>query len=148
MQQKMETTPQSQPEEVNSLDIDKAGYYFPMKEEFFHGLEFDQLTEEKWEPMTFDIDSMVEYLFNEGLARVKYLQAKDITDLGFGRMAQGLPMYQRGRAAIVTQQLLDPEYAKVRITLNSVPIFEGKVKNKSELRRILKLNNINFAGSE
>lgn len=133
-------------EQVDPLDIDKPGYYIAEPYEYFFGAEYEWRDPGNEGPNSWIYDRYTSLLpgVTFDRMRMKYLQAKDIIELGFGRAAQGISMYTRGRVSILTYQLLDPTYAKLEIVVNSVPIFKGKVKNKSELKRILKLNEINF----
>jgi hypothetical protein len=131
--------------EIDPLDIDKPGYYSPWVEEAFAGFEYEELVEGKWIPKKCVGGELALYTHDGGSIRVKYLQAKDIMELGFGRSAPNLPMYQRGSYTITAYRLLDPTYSRIKISQNGIIVFEGHVKNKSELRRILILNEINFA---
>lgn len=133
-------------EEPDPLDIDKPGYYFPNKVELFEGMEVETFYG-VWQPLVLTFEMEVDTIYNPTLLRVRYLQAKDITDLGFGRMSRGMPMYIRGSYSIVATRLFDPTYSKLRITQHGVTVWEGMCKNKSELRRTLILNEINFADS-
>lgn len=134
-------------EEPDPLDIDKPGYYFPKIEEVFQGLECETFHEGTWHCLVIRAGVYLDDVFHPNLFRVKYLQAKDITDLGFGRMSRGMPMYIRGSYSIVATRLFDPTYSKLRITQHGVTVWEGMCKNKSELRRTLILNEINFVDS-
>lgn len=134
-------------EEPDPLDIDKPGYYFPKIEELFQGLECETLHEGAWHPLLVTMGLYLHDVFYPNLFRVRYLQAKDITDLGFGRISKGMPMYSRGSYFIIANRLFDPTYAKLRVTQNGITVWEGMCKNKSELRRTLILNEINFVDS-
>lgn len=127
------------------LDIDKPGYYFPKLEEFFTGFIYEQFNGVSWAQITYTFGSEIDYSTSE--CRVRYLQAKDIQELGFGRVSPGLPMYQRGTYTITTKRLYDPSYSSISISQHGVIVWQGMCKNKSELKRILILNEINFVDS-
>jgi len=129
------------------LDIDKPGYYAPRVEEPFPGFEYEELINGHWVPRVCRGGELALYTHDGGSIRVKYLQAKDIMELGFGRVSAGMGMYLRGNYSIIATRLYDPSYAKIRIMQASVPVYEGICKNKSELKRILILNEINFVDS-
>lgn len=132
-------------EEIDPLDIDKAGYYVPRMEELFHGMVIEYKGNNGWQSTELLFGDDIHPKFWEYELRVKYLQASDIMDLGFPRLAPSIPMYQRGSYTISAYRLLDPTYSRLLISQNGVRVFEGHVKNKSELKRILILNEINFA---
>lgn len=131
-------------DEVDPLDIDKAGYYTPIAEELFLGAQFEVQEGTNWVSVKFDGDLNLDAL-HIAHCRIKWLQAKDIMDLGFPRLAPSIPMYQRGSYTISAYRLLDPTTSRLLISQNGTRVFEGHVKNKSELKRILILNEINFA---
>jgi len=130
--------------EIDPLDIDRPGYYTPRIEELFFSCEVDVYEGDKWMSYIIDEEFDLNNISSFSL-RMKYLQAKDVMELGFARVMPNTPMYQRGSYTITTYRLLDPTYSRVKISQNGVTVFEGHVKNKSELRRILILNEINFA---
>lgn len=135
-----------QTDQEDPLDIDKAGYYEARGIELFLGMELEVLDGSIWRQTTFDLNFNMDDLAS-GYSRVRWLQAKDIMDLGFPRLAQGIPMYQRGSYTISAYRLLDPTTSRLLISQNGIRVFEGHVKNKSELRRLLILNEIPFADS-
>jgi hypothetical protein len=136
-------------EEIDPLDIDKAGYYVPKFEEIFLGCTFEAFIENQWYYDGY-VGGLVQgtynfvELLNTGNIRMKYIQAKDIMELGFPRISPSIPMYQRGSYMITAYRLLDPTYSRIKVSQNGVTVFEGHVKNKSELKRVLILNEINF----
>lgn len=137
----LHTTDQEDP-----LDIDKAGYYFPQAQEIFYTMCMETFFEGKWlDFMYIGQEGFFDEMFNPTTIRVKWLQAKDIIDLGFPRLAQGIPMYQRGSYTISAYRLLDPTTSRLLISQNGIRVFEGHVKNASELKRLLILNEIPFA---
>lgn len=130
-------------ERVDPLEVDKPGYYTPMIEELFHGMEYEYKAND-WRPTIFKLfegESL-----DMSSIRAKYLQAKDIISLGFLKLIPTLAMYTRGSYTITTYRLLDPTYSRLKISQNGVPVFEGPIKNKSELERTLKINQIDFVG--
>lgn len=132
--------------EQDPLDIDRPGYYTPQLIEFHEGMEIEVVGDNQaWEVMVYTLGLVLTEVLSHNQIRVRYLQARDILELGFGRVAPTLPMYQRGSYTIQAYRLLDPTYSKVKISQNGVIVFEGHVKNKSELKRVLTLNEINFA---
>lgn len=136
--------------EIHPLDIDKPGYYTPKIEEIYIGSHFElKGPEGAWLLWNYLSDTTpygsFASLLQAGHIRVKYLQALDVQSIGFQRVMEGLPQYQRGSYTIITYRLLDPTYARIKVSQNGVLVYEGICRNKSELKRILILNEINFA---
>lgn len=131
--------------EPDFLDLDKPGYYFPEGCELFLGMRYELKVNGKWTEQEFDNEEPLGDNFHPDYLRVRFLQAKDILSLGFGRVQVGMPMYLRGTHSIVANRLFDPSFAKITISNHGVTIWQGKCKNASELKRILILNEINFA---
>lgn len=137
-------------EVTDPLELDKPGYYTPIIEEAFMGCYYEVLLDGRWmlwshinndTPAGSYID-----LIGKNAVRMKWLQAKDIIELGFTKIMPQLPMYQRGSYIITTYRLLDPTYSRIKLSLHGVVVFEGQVKNKSELARLLKINQVDFVG--
>lgn len=129
----------------DQLDLDKPGYYFPKVQELHEGMEVEVLgSNQAWIPLVYTLGMDLSEVYNPNNFRVKYLQAKDVQSLGFRRISQGIPMYQLGSYTIVAKRLFDPTFARVEISHNGVLVSSGFVPNKSELKRILILNEINF----
>ena len=130
-------------------------YYTPKIEEFHVGFEYmlpqgDVITVKE----TTDLFSIAEYLdLNTGI-KVKYLDGHDIKSLGF----KYNQFYSRGfygytdtnQNLMIAHQFIDNPEDVIKITILKnnrtchlggslwEPIFVGTIKNKSELKRILK----------
>ena len=143
-------------------------YYTPTIEEFHVGFEcevygfnpnnrLNNNIEKKWEKITFSIED-INLLKDKYLDsfRVKYLDREDIESLGFeyqdGKMIKGYSDNFIYKPNNNLQYNLTYVYAKniLRIHVEDLVYFEesynylyqGKIKNKSELKRILKQLNI------
>lgn len=135
-------------EQQDLLDLDRPGYYFPKLEELHQGMEIEVLgSNQVFQQVTYELGMDLSEVYSPNNLRVKYLQAKDIQELGFRRVAPSIPMYQLGSYAIVAKRLFDPTFARVEVLHNGVLVFSGFVPNKSELKRILIINEINFVGT-
>lgn len=134
-------------------------YYTPALEDFFHGLELQTNwgNEGDWKNEVFDqhhgICDLGELL---DVFRIKYLDKKDIEELGW-IYVEFIPngdgdsrwfneysfkggfyrIFSWGHIESLGDNLLD------RVTIKShggeTTLFDGKIKNKSELKRILKM---------
>jgi hypothetical protein len=127
-------------------------YYTPNIEEFHVGFEyeifedFDNLPEKEWVKLVWDNQHLnpenMTYPFPiaEDKIRVKYLDREDIESLGFNtednetcyNMEKGFDIYG----------LYPLEDNLIEICKFTNTLFKGMVKNKSELKRILKMLNI------
>jgi hypothetical protein len=141
---------------------DTKTYYTPEIEEFRVGFEYEQLNRyaklvvgakvtKTWVKETWSEDdlrdSAVVYNLNIEDCRVKHLDREDIESLGFEELETMLsnpPIYRYGNKD--TGVTLNLRNQKVGITVPEREravggyrtIFEGTIKNKSELKRLLK----------
>jgi hypothetical protein len=134
-------------------------YYIPELSEFYVGFEFEFFNKEKWkvsEDFSYlflkdDTDTVSEVNENikEGKIRVKFLDRQDIEELGwkYSSIAQ--------KYGIVTEEdektgslgiWLSKEGYRYRITdckaYLHMDVFNGYIKNKSDLRKLMKMLNI------
>ena len=126
--------------------LDK-NFYVPSIEEFFVGFECEwqsKIRQESWNKQICDVDliniaydsfehSDIEEPFNEQF-RVKYLDASDIEELGFIDGIKGdykLIFYAAPRC-----------YCIIYYNPDSKCLFDGIIKNKSELKKVLNMLNI------
>lgn len=135
---------------------EESRYYTPTIEEFHVGFEYeiwDDMNDGdyQWFPTIFggiigklsalqySVDiTVVNNILNQGGIRVKYLDREDIESLGFKYLGRGdREIYVRGEWEL--QTFVYPVF-QVRVTNNvgSTRFFNGELKNKSELKRILK----------
>lgn len=136
-------------------------YYTPSIEEFHVGFEYEYCTnclatatmatltqkDENWIKKVFTEDNLFEptfaYNFFEisKLSRVKYLDKEDIESLGWKDGENyGLSGYVLNYATDDSYQMYyneDNQFTQI-YNWNSKIIFEGVIKNKSELKRLLK----------
>ena len=124
-------------------------YYTPSIEEFFVGFECEwqsKIRQESWNKQICDVDliniaydsfehSDIEEPFNEQF-RVKYLDSSDIEELGFMFEEQvvGKITFKYTKNNFIELHKL---YTTILILNNGRTIFEGFIKNKSELIRLL-----------
>ena len=140
-------------------------YYTPNIEEFHVGFEYEYLTNgDEWVKHIInnkaDLIDCIEDI-KESKIRVKYLDKEDIESLGFGKMDfsfyQNFIRFKRGRFDIY-MSLIHADKTKVLIFRKdysvytechySKEVFSGTLKNKSELKRLLKQLDIKYDRSK
>jgi len=136
-------------------------YYTPDISEFFVGFEYEELFPDKWKHVYMDIfelegcnlDSMI---YSKDL-RVKYLDKEDIEELGFeGNESNSVYFSKKDCLTSAGTNFLDCRlvhwFGKENRELDIYAvygkddenlIFRGIIKNKSELKKLLKQLNIN-----
>lgn len=135
-------------------------YYTPDIEEFHVGFEFETPTKDNvlysvdsniWEKKTVSIKSCMEKLKYDIMygARVKYLDTNDIESLGFKKSGLGsdkttLKMFSGEGKELkgywITHHFANQETEIVDTRLEfHLMKFSGKIKNKSELKKVLKM---------
>lgn len=130
-------------------------YYTPSIEEFHVGFEFETSYLEDydtWKKVTLEFDDFGFYTStwevdsNPTEFRVKYLDKEDIESLGWtDGETHGLSGYVLNYATDDSYQMYydkDNQFTQI-YNWNSKIIFEGIIKNKSELKRLLKQLGIN-----
>ncbi len=129
----------------------KNKYYTPKIEEFHVGFEFevyedyDVLPEKSWHKETYPSDTVSQFYLNEGLLRVKSLDQEDIESLGFEQDKENPKVFKNMRNFAMGWAIVFKCYDDIyiyRILPNrswSADRFRGKAKNKSELKKILKM---------
>jgi len=138
-------------------------YYTPKIEEFHVGFEFEELTHvtKMWTCESFQngysiyyqaderhggsLNNSIEELINENRVRVKCLDQDDIEELGWDRDLDSSQRYERedyimhgfandGIWAIKERRIYEKHGALLAVFDT---LFEGKIKNKSELKRMM-----------
>jgi len=116
-------------------------YYTPSIEEFFVGFEYeeeDSLEDNLWIKRTLDFNygwlEIPQDFAND--KRVKYLDSSDIEELGFifEEQVAGKITFKYTKNNFIELHKL---YTTILILNNGRTIFEGFIKNKSELIRLL-----------
>ena len=123
-------------------------YYTPTLDEFYVGFEYEQKHGDKWKSLVFDInyedsDWNELYHINYCLAyhsiRVKYLDKEDIESLGFSNY---IPPHEYDHTWTLGKFTLkcwfNDTIPHIRIIGQFVTVFDGNIKNKSELVKLLK----------
>lgn len=135
-------------------------YYTPEISEFYSGFEYELLGHsgkmvpggitQKWEKLEYsldasylnDEDSLKELLDCEEI-RVKYLDQSDIEELGFIPDPSGERYFEKEEYQLYLNihpihniTIYTSEYGDIKI------IFQGTIKNKSELKKVLNMLNI------
>tara|TARA_R110000764_G_scaffold139641_1_gene227706 strand:- start:1843 stop:2238 length:396 start_codon:yes stop_codon:yes gene_type:complete len=123
-------------------------YYTPEIEEFHVGFEYEAKpkgsTEVDYSPFTWRGDNSMITEFNSSAIRVKHLDREDVESLGFNALGSGWYQYRHG--------VMVPYWTKLKVRTwkgNEVIIsgwreeehgilFQGIIKNKSELKKVLK----------
>lgn len=151
--------------ELEEVINEKAKYYTPSLEEFHIGFEYEYKTttsimskhSHDWRKVVEDHDSIEERYWSELVCRVKYLTKEDIESLGFefrgteSFMKQPpIPVndyYMKGKVVltancnteeIVIGKVKNGRYPQEIWHKESFLLFSGKIKNKSELKTLLK----------
>lgn len=135
-------------------------YYTPEIEEFCVGVECEwqsKIRNETWNKQTSDTD-LVSIAYDtiehadedesyEEQFRVKYLDGQDITDLGFKYTNNNLDLIKITDEKVIRIRLrIVDDIPHLRIYQTdeifnkeqTFPIFVGKIKNRSELQKLLK----------
>lgn len=136
-------------------------YYTPKIEEFYVGFEYEEKSSGLWTTQLYNeyspiinqylcddygvkIDSIQDYI-NQEIVRIKYLDQEDIESLGFNHNPK------TSIKNVFTLKTTDETYIlkfKVHMRKNfnvsiqddkSFCYFEGLIKNKSELKKVLQL---------
>jgi hypothetical protein len=132
-------------------------YYTPEIEEFHVGFEYEMLemgsktkynptTLDKWDDLTGDYDSstlLYEIARGRQLVRVKHLDREDIGSLSEGETSRGLFILKDSEFDYERIVCMLTESNFVLIGNDSKgdkydQLFVGKIKNKSELKKLLK----------
>lgn len=124
----------------------KNKYYTPEIEEFHEGFKYEQYNkhQDEWDKEVWDVisefgDSKLYHLDIEE-CRVKCLDQEDIESLGF-ELSIRESYYESGDYQIYYW----PEEHRCEIYAQDVQrVFKGTIKNKSELKRVLKMIGYDF----
>lgn len=130
--------------------MEKNKYYTPRLKEFYSGFEYEVYIPEKniWSKETFYLNqshiSVIEYVdiqddTTSNPIRVKYLDKEDIKSLGFEQ--QRLPYQYKKDWYTLVERHEEHQYI-IEDGRNQDQIFVGTIKNKSELKVLLKQLNI------
>jgi hypothetical protein len=128
-------------------------YYTPELEEFHDGFEFQYKAEEEWFDMDYTQEDISTLLFEiennpEFKTIVKYLDREDIESLGYNHFkhnpkgAFSAVDYYRGYSAGLTHYHDTNTviiYEQLQGDMEGETWFKGKIKNKSELKKVLKM---------
>lgn len=123
--------------------MEENKYYPPELSEFHIGFEYEVQNKENGQWEKFDmgiIDWSDEYRkeIEDGLTRVKYLDKSDIESFGFNKTEwKSTAIYKKDHYLL---SWFDNEAISIDEFLTEIPhqIFRGFIKNKSELKFILK----------
>ena len=135
-------------------------YYTPSIEEFFVGFEYEELEFIPVKDSHFGIkikkNVFVEHIWKtgysnwqfldnlkEGKIRVKYLDSSDIEELGFKKIIKDQYYYDEWINPI-TLLIDDDMFVQIINKCNGTEyyLFQGTIKNKSELKKVLNMLNI------
>jgi len=129
--------------------MEKNKYYTPKIEEFHIGFEYEfKHKSGEWETMLInnltDLDDTLDWDFPEGKVRVKYLDKEDIESLGweleFYTLSEGnkIEILRLKSFIITSYSVLDSKGLTIDISSSGLNrIFRGKVKNKSEFKKLM-----------
>ena len=126
----------------------KNKYYTPELEEFYVGFEFEEFYNDQWNSKVYISGYFLNYnmdcLFgkDKDKIRVKYLDREDIESLGW-KFEEECPTWISFNMSGEKNLTLYKESKKVEILIPDNPLqyhysFAGTIKNKSELKKLLK----------
>ncbi len=137
-------------------------YYTPETEEFHVGFEYEYYYKNEWHKHNLDGSPIIHHELDEfdddlmklahAICRVKYLDREDIESLGFYQNGTddriyrnsdgiilntgwGSPVIKDRFTTVITHQVFDE--SKLNVVHENF-LFNGTIKNKSELKRLLK----------
>lgn len=134
------------------------GYYKPTIEEFFVGFEYEckpiGMTQVEYMKMTYSGSTALLSEFKYSELRVKTLDEYDLVDLGWktayspsyvmddqsillhsiGEEPKWFNLEKDGELIVITECKI---YNEVSGNWNQEPVFKGRIKNKSELRKLM-----------
>lgn len=112
-------------------------YYTPKIEEFHVGFEYEEFYNDDWHKKQYQQDNFLNHDFECVFekcykTRVKYLDKKDIEDLGFKQVGNSLskPLFNKGNLNLILDNV------NKEINFNNTYF---KIKNKSELKKIFEM---------
>lgn len=127
--------------------MNKEKYYTPKIEEFHVGFEYQYKNKNKWLKTIFQDGRSVEYHEEQ---RVKYLDKEDIRDLGWLLMKEDKEIdyysFKKDKNELIINFL--DSYFGITVTIfyyinnNTRYSFSTPIKNKSELKKLMKQLNI------
>ena len=128
-------------------------YYIPEISEFFVGFEYERMNGDKWENSEFSENDCYGTLaegyenefeeINKGIrtVRVKYLDEEDIKSLGFIPGLTWVKQHERYDKGEYCIQLIGDGKITIYEYMGKV-LFHGKIKNVSELKKVLQMLDI------
>jgi len=144
---KAERVKQLMAEDGLEFVIDMNKYYTPELEELYIGFEYQQFShlEGKWNDMILDYVHFITILeeeesdWSEHHIRVKYLDREDIASLGFEHLGSGWFEKDIYRIRKWSEQEIDVYlWHTLDASMPEHLIFRGEIKNRSELKQLLK----------
>jgi hypothetical protein len=122
-------------------------YYTPTIEEFHVGFEFECMpnTISKWKEYIFKPHDEPNYYIERGQVRVKYLDREDIEGYFDVKVFNEASIYGTRNGGEIKYEIESfglPKHHMYKIwwqaDLGDITFFTGEIKNKSELKRLLK----------
>jgi hypothetical protein len=127
----------------------ESKYYTPKIEEFFVGLEFEFYNRhlDVWDLKSWEIEFVNKFHFSIDKCRIKCLDQKDIESLGFEDLkfiADKHASDKVKKAIVFTNgnhmiQWYGEDGLSISLIDSKQIMFAGNIKNKSELKRVLKM---------
>lgn len=126
--------------------MNNENYYTPKLEEFYIGFEYEITNGYTWTKKFFTHEDFNTFLYQnldnaikQKYIRVKYLDQEDIENLGFITYDDNL--YNKNEYQIDFDRLVRKQNQGIGLVIyheEAGQIFQGYIKNKSELKKILK----------
>ena len=115
-------------------------FYTPKIEEFHVGFEYEEFCNDQWYKKKYQQDNFLDHdfqcVFKERYkTRVKYLDKKDIESLGFKQVGYSFsrPLFVKNGLNLILDDI------KREISFNNIKNINFKIKNKSELKKIVEM---------
>lgn len=116
----------------------ESKYYTPEIEEFYVGFEYErnQYENDKWYKYVVEKGDVLDHESKLKNIRVKYLDREDVESLGFNTEDNG-ECYNL-QIGFDLYGLYPLENNRIHITKDMKTLFDGIIKNKSELKKTIK----------
>ena len=114
-------------------------YYTPKIEEFHVGFEYEEFYSDEWYKKQYQQDNFLDHyfqcVFEEYKTRVKFLDKEDIESLGFKQVGYSFsrPLFVKNDLNLILDDI------KREISFNNIKNINFKIKNKSELKKIVEM---------
>lgn len=126
-------------------------YYTPKMSDFHLGFEFEEkIAEDIWHPRTFLFkwfkEDIILKLLDKNKIRVKHLDREDIESLKWKYISKYEYKKEKTNHLFNYELYISKNNQIIYINHGQRTLFEGAIKNKSELKKIMQMLNIEVDG--